>query len=119
MRFTIGPDGYDPKHYEDMAEFAALADGMPTEVAPSVFYYFLELMPPREWQRADGVERFIVCEPYCDNRRGTVYLQLAKKDGRCYAKYVTKGHYDTYMRSDNLDPAWEIEPRLAEVYCHG
>lgn len=123
MQFTTSPQGYDPKYYAEMAAFAALPNGKPTEVSSEVYWYFLNLMPPKNWVRGDGVERFMVCEPYCDNDRGTVYLQLchlrrAGKRDQYFAKYVTEGCRDTYLRDDNLDPAWPIDPEVTAVYSY-
>lgn len=75
------------------------------EIDSATFEEFLNVLPPKGWEHADGVERFMVCEALCDTQWGTAYQMYARHQGRFYTKPVIAGECGTYITSARIGAA--------------
>ena len=95
----FGPaDGYE---VIPVAEFFARQDAFYLgqaieEITPEEYTEKLEILPPLQWLRVGGIERFLMCEFL----EGNFTRQYAKFGSRCFMKIV-----DAYRPSTWIDAA--------------
>jgi len=73
------------------------------EISAEKYDEMLNILPPLNWVRADGVERFNMCEFLS----GPITNQYARVGDRYFTKPVRHGDKSTYMTIDILRPFLE------------
>ncbi len=84
--------------------YAGITTNPAVETTEEAFWYFLEVMWPRDWRTVGGIERFMVDECVTHQPSGAVYSQFARIGQRYFQKYVVDGAPETYITKEALRP---------------
>lgn len=68
------------------------------EITEERWWEMLEVLPPLHWERADGVERFLICEAH----DASFHHQFAKCDGRYYQRLVCRRDKSTWINREEI-----------------
>lgn len=75
-----------------------LADPL-VEITEERWWEMLECLPPLHWERADGVERFLICEGH----DATFHHQFAQCDKRYYQRLVCRFDKSTWITRAEIE----------------
>lgn len=86
-----------------------------SEITSERFFDMLNCMPPCDWTKAGGVERFNQSEM----TYGCVTVQAAAFGDRYFSKYVRRGDHATYMTAASITDALAagtVKPIVPELH---
>lgn len=86
-----------------------------SEITSEHFFDMLNCMPPSDWTKAGGLQRFNLIEM----TYGQITSQFATCDDRYFSKYVRRGDHATYMTAASITDALAagtVKPIVPELH---
>lgn len=86
------------EEFENRRE-ARLVDRVLKEIDEEAYFEALEVLPPMNWHKKDGVERFLMSEFYSGNYTN----QYAQRNGRYFTRMVNAFKRETWITAEEID----------------